>query len=116
MRRVTERERALARQAGELAARERELERIAAEPAAGAEPEPEPEPELAIPAELLGPAGAWNVVALERLVAERGSEFPDRVEEWQAYLFFLREHASMEGALPPSFDALVDEAFHELLA
>ena len=47
---------------------------------------------------------------------KRGSEFPDRVEEWQAYLFFLREHASMEGALPPSFDALVDEAFHELLA
>ena len=80
------------------------------------EPEPEPEPELAVPAELLGPAGAWNVVALERLVAERGSEFPDRVEEWQAYLFFLREHASLEGALPPSFDALVDDTFHELLA
>jgi len=80
------------------------------------EPEPEPEPELAVPAELLGPAGAWNVVALERLVDKRGSEFPDRVEEWQAYLFFLREHASMEGTLPPSFDALVDEAFHELLA
>ena len=84
--------------------------------AAEPEPEPEPEPELAAPAELLGPAGAWNVVALERLVDKRGSEFPDRVEEWQAYLFFLREHASMEGALPPSFDALVDEAFHELLA
>ena len=73
-------------------------------------------PSPSSPAELLGPAGAWNIVALERLVAERGSEFPDRVEEWQAYLFFLREHASMEGALPPSFDALVDDAFHELLA
>jgi hypothetical protein len=112
VRTVTERERALARQASELAAREREHERIAAE----REPEPEPEPELVAPAELLGPAGAWNVVALERLVAERGPEFPDRVEEWQSYLFFLREHASLEGALPPSFDALVDETFHELLA
>jgi hypothetical protein len=118
VRTVTERERALARQAGELAAREREfeLEREAALQAAEPEPDPEPEPELAVPAELLGPAGAWNVVALERLVDKRGSEFPDRVEEWQAYLFFLREHASMEGTLPPSFDALVDEAFHELLA
>ena len=111
---VTERERALARQAAELAARERELERIAAEPPP--EPEPEPAPELAVPAELLGPAGAWNVVTLERLVAERGSEFPERIDEWRAYLFLLREHASLEGALPPSFDALVDDTFHELLA
>jgi hypothetical protein len=118
VRTVTGRERALARHAAEVAARERELERIAAEPAPEPTPvpEPEPEPELVAPAELLGPAGAWNVVALERLVAERGPEFPERIEEWQAYLFFLREHASMEGVLPPSFDALVDESFHELLA
>jgi hypothetical protein len=113
VRTVTERERALARRAGELAARERELERVAA--AQAVVPEPEPEPEPAGPAELLGPAGAWNLATLERLVAERGSEFPDRVEEWQAYLFFLREHASLEGVLPASFDALVDETFHELL-
>ena len=112
---VTERERALARGAGELAARERELERLEASQAAPPEPEPEPEPEPAVPAALFAPAGAWNVVALERLVAERGSEFPDRVEEWRAYLFFLREHASPEGVLPPSFDSLVDEAFRELV-
>jgi capsular polysaccharide biosynthesis protein len=117
VRAVTERERRLARQADELAARERELERIAALQAAPPEPEPEPEPEpvLAAPVELLGPAGAWNLLALERLVAERGSEFPDRMEEWQAYLFFLREHASMEGALPPLFDPLVEDAFRELV-
>lgn len=116
VRTVTERERALARHAAEVAASERELERIAAAPAPEPVPEPEPEPELVTPAELLRPAGAWNVVALERLVAERGSEFPERVAEWRSYLFFLREHASLEGALPPSFDALVDETFHELLA
>lgn len=108
---VTERERALARRAGELAARERELERLAARQAAPPEPEPEP----VAPAGLLASAGAWSLVALERLVAERGSEFPDRVEEWQAYLFFLRDYASLEGALPPSFDALVEETFRELL-
>lgn len=110
---VTERERALARRAGELAARERELERLAERLAAPPEPEPEPEP--GAPASQLASAGAWNVVALERLVAERGSEFPNRVEEWQAYLFFLRQHASLEGALPSSFDALVEETFRELL-
>jgi len=109
---VTERERALAHRAGELAARERELERLARQ---APEPEPEPEPEPVARAEPLASGGAWSVVALERLVAERGSEFPDRVEEWQAYLFFLREHATMEGALPPAFDALVEETFHELV-
>jgi hypothetical protein len=110
---VTERERALARRAGELAARERELERLAASQAAPPEPEPEPEAEPAAP--VLAPAGAWNLVALERLVAERGPEFPDRVEEWRAYLFFLRQHASPEGVLPPSFDSLVGETFRELV-
>jgi hypothetical protein len=114
---VTERERVLARRAGELFARERDLERLAASQAAPPEPEPEPEPVPVpvAPAELRASAGAWNLVALERLVAERGSEFPDRLEEWRAYLFFLRDHASMEGALPASFDALVEETFRELV-
>lgn len=111
VRAVTKRERALARSAGELATRERELERLAEVQAATPEPEPEPQPEPA----RFAPAGAWNLGTLERLVAERGAEYPDRAEEWQAYLFFLREHASLEGELPRSFDALVDETFHELL-
>ena len=53
--------------------------------------------------------------ALERLVSERGDEFPDRVEEWRYYIHFLREHAGPEGQLPPTFDALIDETFAELL-
>jgi capsular polysaccharide biosynthesis protein len=110
VRSVTERELALARSAGELAVRERELEQRAATQAA----QPEPEPELVAPRSVPS-GGAWNGVTLERLVEERGSEFPDRVEEWRAYLFLLREHASMEGALPPSFDALVEDAFRELV-
>jgi uncharacterized protein involved in exopolysaccharide biosynthesis len=106
---VTKREREVARRVGELAKRERRLESRAVVP----EPEPEPEREPA-PPPILG-SGAWSVVALERLVAERGAEFPGRIEEWRTYLFFLREHASPEGALPPSFDALVEETFRELL-
>jgi len=114
---VTKRERSLARLAGKLAARERELQRRAASapPQPKPEPGPEPEPEpVAAPAPSVA-GGAWNVVALERLVAERASEFPERAEEWRTYLFFLREHASPEGVLPPSFDALVDETFRELV-
>ena len=117
---VTERERAAARGVGELAARRRELEReeerLAASLAAPPEPEPEPEPEPVAMGERAPAAGAWNLVALERLVAERGAEFPERIDEWQAYLFYLRQHASPAGELPSSFDALVDETFRELVA
>ena len=121
---VTERERVLARRAGELAARERELERRATvpsappprpEPVPEREPEPELEPEPEPPAAPGLAGGAWNLGVLERLVAERESEFPERVDEWRNYLFFLRQHASPDGALPPSFDALVDETFRELV-
>jgi capsular polysaccharide biosynthesis protein len=107
---VTERERALARRAGEVAKRERQLERPSGIPGAAREPEPV----APSSARALRP-GTWNVVALERLVAERGDEFPDRVEEWRSYVFFLREHASPEGVLPVSFDALVEETFRELV-
>ena len=81
------------------------------------EPEPEPEP-VAAPAPAPVPvedAGGLTLARLERLVAERGNEFPDRVEEWRSYLFFLRDHATPEGRLPPSFDALVVDVFEELL-
>jgi len=73
------------------------------------EPPPEPEPEAA-------PAGGWRLGRLERLVAERGGEFPDRIDEWTSYLFFLREHVGLDGRLPAQFDWLVEETFHDLLA
>ena len=55
--------------------------------------------------------GRWNLDALERLVDQRRQLEPDRVEEWETYLFLLREHATVDGALPPSFDALVADVF-----
>lgn len=97
----------------------------AAEPAVPAPPEPEPalepapEPELepepapAVPLHAAG--GVWNVRALEELVAEHAAEFPERVEEWSFYLESLRDFAAPGGSLPPSFDALVDEVFADLL-
>jgi hypothetical protein len=61
-------------------------------------------------------AGVWNLTELRRLVEERGASFPEeRVELWRSYLSFLQEHAGPDGALPRSFDALVEDEFRELL-
>jgi hypothetical protein len=127
---VTKRERALARRAGELAARKAELDRqeaafaeAAAEPVAApkAEPEPEPPPQVEAEPMLATPEVTrldhrWNLRALEALVREAGDGFDtSQQEEWTAYLFFLREHAESDGTLPRSFDSLVDDVFADLL-
>jgi O-antigen ligase len=65
----------------------------------------------AAPAEI----GAWPLTELERVVAERGSEHPDLVDEWRYYLRYLRDFSNPDGTLPASFDALVDEVFAPLL-
>ncbi len=59
--------------------------------------------------------GRWNLFALQRLVDERGGEHPDRLEEWASYLYFLREYAKPDGAVPASFDWLIEETFTELV-
>lgn len=134
---LTKRELELARRAAELARREREAaareaaeqgaaeqaeaEQAAAEQAAAEqaapEPAPEPAPVLAAapPLSVDGSPGRYNLLSLERIVEERGAEFPDRVEEWSSYLFFLRDHASADGAVPPSFDWLIQDTFGELV-
>jgi capsular polysaccharide biosynthesis protein len=107
---VTRREAEIARRAAELAVREREQTQPPPPPPARAEPPPalvrRPPP---------ADGGSYSIVALQRLVDERGSEFPDRVEEWTAYLFFLREYAGPDGAVPAGFDWLVEETFGELV-
>jgi hypothetical protein len=124
---VTARERELASRAGavkaqerELTVRERELDARAAAPASVAEtPEPAPEPEVPAAgpirerpvAEHMG----WNINDLDALVAARAEANPGEVEEWRAYLFFLRDHASADGELPGQFDALIVEVFAPLL-
>lgn len=125
---VTRRERTLAQRAGQLAAREQDLarreddfERRAAEVEAAAAPEPEepasqpeaePEP---VPAEVR-PAGRWTLQGLEALTRERtaAGAASGQQDEWSTYLFFLREHADADGALPPAFDQLVNDVFGPL--
>jgi hypothetical protein len=124
---IAKRELALARRAGELADREsrlrqREEELTAAPPPAPVEElEPEPEPELEPEPVVEEPApapttrGQWTLDALEDLVLKQGADAAQH-EEWTTYLFFLREHASVDGTLPPSFNALVNEVFGPLVA
>lgn len=112
---VTKREREMATRAGELAKRERAVHsheedarrREAAPPKPAA---PSPEPML-----LQRRAGGWNLNDLERIVAEQQDAPPERVEEWRTYVFFLRDHAGIDGELPASFDSLVEDVFADLV-
>jgi hypothetical protein len=56
-----------------------------------------------------------NIGVLRRLVAERGAEFPDRMEEWAIYLETLEPHA-VGGFLPSSFEGVVEDVFGPLVA
>jgi hypothetical protein len=119
---AAKRETELARRAAEVALRERdaaaEQEQAAAEAAAAAEEAQAAEaaiPPVPPPAGN-GLHGSYNLVTLERLVDERGRAFPERLEEWSSYLYFLREYASADGAVPASFDGLIYDTFEELLA
>jgi hypothetical protein len=84
------------------------------EPRPEPRPEPPPEPLPGPPAAVGGP-GAYNLLALERLVEERRNGHPERAEEWATYLFFLREHAGPDGTVPASFDWLIEDTFGEIL-
>jgi hypothetical protein len=109
------RERALDDRQGKLAKQERELEERPAPSPPPPPPEPVPVPEpVATPEpapERITRAGAWNVNDLERAVGAQSNATAEQAEEWSTYLFFLREHASSDGALPPQFDGLVEDVF-----
>jgi hypothetical protein len=116
---VAKRERALARRAGELAAHEKQLARREEQLVAASarptpspvEPEPEPEP-VAAPQTA---SAHWNLNALETLVRQHAAADPAQVDEWNTYLFFLREYAEPDGTLSRTFDDLVNDVFGELL-
>jgi transcriptional regulator with XRE-family HTH domain len=97
------RERALAEREQRLAERERALAALEADVAArGGDP--------------LAEQPGFNLDALEHRLDERAGDFPERVDEWRAYIVFLREFVHADGELPGTFNALVRDVFGELLA
>jgi hypothetical protein len=48
-------------------------------------------------------------------VEARGHQYPERLEEWRAYLRSLRGLAGADGTLSPKLDALVWNVFGPLL-
>jgi DivIVA domain-containing protein len=78
------------------------------------EPESEPAPS-AEPAAFDSPAfAAWKLFELEKLVREHGDAFPEHVDEFAFTLYYLREHADVEGRLPKSFEVVIEEVFGPL--
>jgi hypothetical protein len=122
---LAEEQRRLRRRRLALDEREAQLAAGAPAPAADAPPPPRPEPEP-----VLAPASAaeaaldptrglfyayCDLAALRRLVAERGAEFPDRLDEWVIYLETLEPYAE-NGILPIRFEQVVEDVFGPLLA
>jgi capsular polysaccharide biosynthesis protein len=106
----------LARRAQDLTAREAEL-------AVSPPPAPEPAPEApsapapaAPPVQIPPGEPGWRLDELERLVVAHGGENPDRAEEWQSYLFYLRDYVDVDGRVPRQFDWLIEDTFGDLLA
>lgn len=118
---LAERERALDKRVKAVTARELAVARAAATPAAAtpaaaAPAAPTPAPVAPAPAAAPGETGFYTIDVLEALVRDRGDEFPERLDEWQSTLFFLREYADASGRLPGSFDFLVEDTFQPLFA
>jgi hypothetical protein len=128
---VSARERALAAHAGKLTTREQALEARAAKvdeaeqglaeaavtppPPPESAPAPELLPEPAPPAAEPVRTGAWNLEDLQRMVDTATGASPEQLEEWRTYLFFLREHAASDSALPRSMDSLINDVFAGLV-
>jgi hypothetical protein len=104
------------REAEKLAQEREAVKRAAAEPEPEPDPEPEPKPE---PQPILerrpSLRSRWTLDDLEELVRKHRGSDPARDREWTTYLFFLREHAFVDGTLPASFDPLISEVFGSLL-
>jgi capsular polysaccharide biosynthesis protein len=119
---LDERERALVERVAAVTRRELAVARAAAQaarpPAPAARtaptgPVPVPDPPPVPRREAV--SGAFTLDALERLVAAGGAAHPERRDEWESTLFFLREYAEPDGRLPASFDWLVQDTFAPLL-
>jgi len=84
------------------------------------EPLPEPVPEPPAEPEPEGPfvlprLGEWHLADVERLLAEQGPAFPDRLEELRWYLESFRDVAESDGRLPGGVEAVMEDVFRDLI-
>ena len=107
---------------------ERERPRIAAvpepEPLSPPQPSPAPSPDPVTEREpsrvvafepVSDTPREWNLWDLERMARDHASGDVARDEERSYLLMYLREFAGSDGVLPSDFDALVRDAFGDLL-
>ena len=84
------------------------------------EPEPEPVPVVQpdpVPQRFVLPEpGAWTIGDVERLLAEQGPVFPDRLAELQVYADTMRDVAGPDGSLPSGVEVVVEDVFADLIA
>ena len=74
-------------------------------------PRPTENLDAALAARVPQQPGGWTIDHLESLIRQHADRFPDRYDEWQSYVFYLREFADASGRLPEKFDALLSEVF-----
>ena len=108
----TQQSRSLEQRAAQVAERERELDERGKAVAARELLVRRATPLRSVPSE---PARGLQIDRLERLVAARRDEFPDRAAECDAYLFELRGRAGADGTLPHELSGLVEDVFAPLL-
>jgi hypothetical protein len=69
----------------------------------------------ATPAPPAAPGRRFTIDRLEHLVSAGRNEFPDRVPEWDAFLFQLRPQSATDGLLPEQLTGLIEEVFAPLI-
>jgi capsular polysaccharide biosynthesis protein len=87
------------------------------QPAPGLAPAPEPDAlqrELEPYGRPAPPEADWSLPELRRRVEAARELQPERIAEWETYLDLLAEH-QVDGRLPASFAALIDDVFGSLL-
>lgn len=99
-----------------VVSRKRALEPVA-EPELVPEAERTPPPP---PAPATGPfvmprMGEWTLADVERLLAEQGPSFPERLDELRFYLDTFRDVAESGGRLPGGVEAVMEEVFRPLI-
>lgn len=59
--------------------------------------------------------GSWTVADVERLLAEQGHAFPERLDELQVYLDSFRGVADEFGRFPGDVELVIEDVFEDLL-